>query len=203
MLLLTEAESETNNCARDSRLFDCGKAIPRAHSKQSQSAQRGFSNEGTAMRAIGKTLIGMAAAVVCVSAAVILAPTTASAQDIGGMMRGFGVPVPYGVYRGPPARRPTTATAPSSSQKNNSKDSDEEDSDSSSSKSAKNSDKNSSDKNADKNNSDKSANADNKSRRQLSNAKDDGPAPSAPAPAAKAEPAKATVDDEPSFSPSR
>ncbi len=162
------------------------------------------------MRAIAKTLIGMAAAVVCVSAAVILAPTTASAQDIGGMMRGFGVPVPYGIYRGPPARR----SAPAASHKDTNKDSDEEESDSSSSKSSKNSDKNSSDKNssdknasdknsADKNASDKSANADNKSRRQLSNAKDDGPAPSAPAPAAKAEPAKATVDDEPSFSPSR
>ena len=156
------------------------------------------------MRATLNSLIGMAAAVVCVSAALILAPTAASAQDIGGMMRGFGVPVPYGVYRGPPVRHPTTATAPSSSQKNNSKDSDEEDSDSSSSKSAKNSDKNSSDKNAaDKNAADKSANADNKSRRQLSNAKDDGPAASTPTPAPKAEPAKATADDEPSFSPSR
>jgi Mg-chelatase subunit ChlI len=166
--------------------------------------QRGLSFKETAMRAIVKTLIGIAAAVACVSAALILAPTAASAQDIGGIvggvMRGYGLPGP--AYRGAPVRR----SAPAASHKDTSKDkdSDEEESDSSSSKSAKNSDKSSADKNpADKSAADKSANADNKPRRQLSNAKDDAPAPSSPAPAAKAEPAKSTVDDEPAFSPSR
>jgi hypothetical protein len=188
----------------------------------------GLPFKGTAMRAIVKTLIGIAAAIACVAAALTLTPATASAQDIGGfvggMMRGYGMPRP--VYRSPPVHH----SAPAASHKD-SKDSDEEDSDSG--KSAKNSDKNCSDKDSDKNSSDKkadkdssdkkadkncsdknsadknssdknssdkSANADNKPRRQLSNAKDDTPGPT---PAAKAEPAKATADEEPLFSPSR
>jgi hypothetical protein len=151
-----------------------------------------------------KPLIGAAAAVLLVAAAMILSPTLASAQDIGGMiggaMRGFGVAPGYG-YRAP-ARR----SAPSASHKE--KDADDEDDGDSSSKSAKssdkNSDKNSSDKNSsDKGSSDKSASADNKPRRQLSNAKDDTPTPAVTTPTAKAEPPKSTADDEPSFSPSR
>ena len=159
------------------------------------------------MRDLVKPLVGAATAALLVAAAMILLPTLASAQDIGGMiggaMRGFGVRPPGYGYRAP-----VHHSAPATSSHKD--DIEEEEAKDSSSKNAKNSDKNSdknsSDKNssdkssADKGSSDKSASADSKPRRQLSNSKDDTPPP---APTAKADPPKSTADDEPSFSPSR
>jgi len=149
------------------------------------------------MREMLKSLIGIAAAVVCMSWALVVDPTLASAQSIegfiGGAMRGYGG---YG-YRGGAPRRSYHATAP---QREKEKDKDAKDEDSDKNSSTKDSPskstaaKDSADKNA------KDASADNnKPRHQLSNAKDDAPPPST----AKVETPKATADDEPTFSPSR
>jgi hypothetical protein len=147
------------------------------------------------MRNLVKSLIGIAAAVVCISGALILEPTLASAQDIGGFiggaMRAYGG---YG-YRGG-GRSRHHASSHRSSKEKDAKDEDE-DSDKDSKNSAKDSDKRSAKNSSDK---DKDASADNKSRRELSNAKDNA---ASPAPTAKVEPPKTTADDEPSFSPSR
>jgi hypothetical protein len=158
------------------------------------------------MREIVKSLIGTAAAVVCISGASVSVPTAASAQNIegliGGAMRAYGAP---GYYRGPAQR----STSHSSSHK----DKDAQDEDKASDRKASDRDRDSSSRDRDSGSRDrdtgrdrdKDASADSKPRRELSApARDDhAAAPAASSsPSAKAEPPRSS-DDEPSFSPSR
>jgi len=154
------------------------------------------------MREVVKTLIGTAAAVVCISGASVSVPTAASAQNIegliGGAMRAYGVPGGAPGYRGPAQR----STSHSSSHK----DKDAEDEGNASDKKASDRDRDSSSRDRDTGRDrDRDASADSKPRRELSApARDDhAAAPAASiSPSAKAEPPKSS-DDEPSFSPSR
>jgi hypothetical protein len=162
-----------------------------------------------AMREIVKSLIGTAAAVVCISGASVSVPTAASAQNIqgliGGAMRAYGVPGGAPGYRGPAQR----STSHSSSHK----DKDAQDEDNASDRKTSDRDRDSRSRDRDSGSRDRDtgrdrdrdASADSKPRRELSApARDDhAAAPAASiSPSAKAEPPKSS-DDEPSFSPSR